>query len=63
MNRKEVTTTTNVADTPMATIIVTGSLDSDSLSACKMLLVTLYNGAGVSKVKFNASPVHAVTLV
>jgi hypothetical protein len=28
-----------------------------------MLLVTLCNGAGKSKVKLNASPVHAVTLV
>jgi hypothetical protein len=47
----------------MATSIVTGSLDSESLSACKMSLVTLCNGPGVSKVKLNASPVHAMTLV
>jgi hypothetical protein len=63
MIRKEVTTTTDVAATPMATSIVTGSLDSDSLSACRMFLVTLCNGAGVSRVKLNAYPVHAVTLV
>jgi hypothetical protein len=36
-----VTTTTAVVATPMATSIVTGSFDSDSLCACKMLLVTL----------------------
>jgi hypothetical protein len=58
-----VTTTTAVAATPMATSIVTGSYDSDSLSACQMLLVTLCNGAGVSTVKLKTSPVHAVTLV
>jgi hypothetical protein len=58
-----VPTTTDVATTPMATSNVTGSLNSDSLSTCTMLLVTLCNGAGVSRVKLNASPVHAVMLV
>jgi hypothetical protein len=61
--QKEVTTTTAAAATPMATSIPTGGPDSDSLSACTMLLVTLCSGAGVSTMKSTASPVHAVTLV
>jgi hypothetical protein len=61
--RKEATTTTAVAAAPMATSIPTGGPDSHSLSACMMSLETLCSGAGISKVKLNALPVHAVTLV
>jgi hypothetical protein len=61
--RNEATLTTAVTAAAMATSVPTGSPDSASLSACMMSLVTLCSGAGVSKVKLNASPVHAVTLV
>jgi hypothetical protein len=63
MIRKEVTKTTAVAATPMAISIVTESFACNSLSAGKMPLVTLCNGAGMPTVKLNASPVYAVTLV